>query len=84
MKQLTDLRAVAFHLQSINKAQKEIAARFNNADTFERGMKAGYEVTTESVAPYIEELNRIVAELSELQPYLIDDLHEGGDELESA
>ena len=74
MKQLAVLKAIAFHLQSINKSQKDIASRMNTADAFERGMKAGYEITTESVAPYIEELNKIVADLSEAQPYLIDDL----------
>lgn len=82
MKQLTDLRAIAFHLQSINNAHKSVSTKLNTADTFERGMKVGYEITSESIAPYIEELNKIVAELVESQQYMIDDI--GGDELESA
>lgn len=83
MKQLTDLRAVAFHLQSINNAHKHVSTTFKTADTFERGMKAGYEVTSESLTPYTEELNRIVAELVELQPYMIDDITRE-EEIESA
>lgn len=73
---LPDLQAVAFHLKCINNAQKNVAARITTTDTFERGMKVGYENATSSITPYVEELTQLVDALQEYfdKPYMIDDI----------
>lgn len=83
MKQLYELKRIAFNLRTINNAQKSVAANMNTTDAFERGMKAGYEIATESPTPYLDELEQLISALQEQveNPYMIDDLtYEGVDE----